>query len=369
MNASHDIIFRSQGASPPLLRYDLEHIIEHAEEVLRELRHARIFITGGTGFFGRWLLEGLLHARERLRLSMTAVILTRNPDSFRESVPHLAAHPMFTLLEGDIRHFPFPSGEFSHILHAGSTAPPNQLDELFSVLIEGTRRVLGFARQARCRRLLFVSSGAVYGEQPSRGRILESNHIAPDPMQPLSAYGEAKRVAELLCAAACRDTPLETVIARCFSFICPLLPLDGSYAAGNFIRDALNKTPVRIQGDGHPTRSYLYMADLVVWLLTLLANGQSCHPYNVGSDDSISIGALATLVRDTLNPGTPVEIQGEPVSTSRRYYVPDITRAQRELGLDIHIPLDEAIQRTASWLKLLRPQPSHFCANDHAGDH
>ena len=72
---------------------------------------------------------------------------------------------------------------------------------------------------------------------------------------------------------------LEAKIARCFSFIGPYLPLDGRFAASDFILDALTKNIITVKGDGKAVRSYLYMADLAQWLWVILFKGISCRPY------------------------------------------------------------------------------------------
>ncbi len=72
---------------------DLDHVLDHTRDLWDELRGERVFITGGTGFFGCWLLESLLWAQDRLGLGVEAVVLTRNPDAFRARAPHLAGIP------------------------------------------------------------------------------------------------------------------------------------------------------------------------------------------------------------------------------------------------------------------------------------
>jgi dTDP-glucose 4,6-dehydratase len=338
--------------APPIPRADLEHILLHTEPLWRELAGARLFITGGTGFFGHWLLETLAYARQRLNLSLHATLLTRAPQVFAQSMPHLAADAMFDWCVGDVRRFAFPVGEFSHLAHMGGTSSSRNPGEMLDVILEGSRHILRFAAACRCRRFLLISSGAVYGAQPPEcPRLSEDFPCAPDPMRPDSAYGEGKRVAELLSTLAAKEHGFAAIIARCFAFLGPHLPLDAHYAAGNFLRDALNGGPVRVKSDGRPLRSYLYMADLMVWLLTLLVRGESCRPYNVGSDEALSLAALAECIRDTLAPGVPVRIEGAMSRGSAPRYIPDIDRAKRELGLGVVIRLPEAIKRTADWLR------------------
>jgi dTDP-glucose 4,6-dehydratase len=137
-------------------------------------------------------------------------------------------------------------------------------------------------------------------------------------------------------------------IVRCFAFSGPHLPLDLNYAIGNFVRDALAGGPIRIGGDGTPRRSYLYAADLAIWLWTILMRGESCRLYNVGSGDDLSIMELARRVVAIISPGLAVEIARKPTPGGLvARYVPAVSRAGTELGLVARILLDESIRRMA----------------------
>lgn len=337
---------------------DLSQVLEKIRKDWEQLRGACLFITGGTGFFGRWLLGSLCYANNHLNLGVRAVVLTRNPDDFRARAPYFATDPAIELWEGDVRWFEFPKGYFTHIIHGAtdtSQAGARNPLELIETIVSGTRRVLEFARFSRVRRLLYLSSGAVYGAQPPELATISEDHLgACDPLDPRSAYGEAKRLAEHLCILYGQEIGLESVFARGFAFVGPFLPLDTHFAIGNFIRDALYGDTIRIQGDGTPQRSYLYTADLAIWLWIMLIKGCAGRAYNLGSNHSVNITDLAELVASELAPGKPVTIATMPAESGFcNRYIPSIDRARRELDLDIWTELTEAIRRTGDWYRLI----------------
>jgi nucleoside-diphosphate-sugar epimerase len=348
------------------LASDLDHILDHTRDLWNNLRGERLFITGGTGFFGGWLLESFLWVNNRLRLGATATILTRSPENFRKKKPRLAVNENITLVPGDIRAFAFPSGKFSHIIHAAADTNAKLNTEnpqlMLDTIVDGTRRTLDFAQACDASRFLLTSSGAVYGKQPpGLTHIPEEYPGAPEPLDSKSAYGQGKRMAEHLCALTSLESKnlalstnperqtakLQIKVARCFAFVGPYLPLDEHYAIGNFIRDGLSGGPIIIQGDGSAHRSYLYTADLAIWLWTILFKGQSLRPYNVGSNESLSIAEIGDRVANQFSAKILVEVHGtldaqKPVER----YVPDIHRAENELGLTVLTSLDTSILRT-----------------------
>lgn len=343
---------RMTKVRPPLPEADLHHILEYSDTLWRDLSGARLFITGGTGFFGIWLLEALAAANAHLSIGIDIIVLSRSPERAIARHPHLAQ--TCTWHRGDVRDFTFPSGQFSHIIHAATSTDArfnaSAPDEALETIVVGTRRVLDFARQSGATEMLLTSSGAVYGPQPPHlPRMPEDYAGAPDVTRPDSVYAEGKRIAELQLAIAAERSGLNAKIARCFSFVGPLLPLDWHYAIGNFMRDVLAGQDILIRGDGRPQRSYLYAADLTIWLLTILLRGSNMRPYNVGSEEACCIEELAQRVaRISGSPGK-IHILSEAGTGPAPRYVPDTRRARQELGLEQAIPLGDAIARTLEW--------------------
>lgn len=320
-----------------------------------------VLLTGGTGFFGRALLRYWMEQFSIGINSSKITLLSRNPAAFVQQFPEFSDLPWLHFAKGDICDpETLPHGiAFTHILHAAADStfgPQLSLLQRFEQIVQGTRNVLDLAVQCKAERFLLTSSGAVYGVQPPHLIGLpEDWHGMPDPLNPANAYGVAKRAAEHLCVLYEQKFGLKTVIARCFAFVGADLPLTVHFAIGNFIRDALWRNVITVDGDGSPLRSYLDQRDLAHWLTTLLHHGRSGEAYNVGSDQVISIANLAYLVRDTLAPSKPVEILGQlRLQGGRNLYTPCIRKATEIMGLRVCISLQDAIHDAAQVAARLR---------------
>jgi UDP-glucuronate decarboxylase len=311
-----------------------------------------IFMTGGTGFFGTSLLYSLLQVKSTRVININITILTRNILSFKKKHPVLYQSDFIHCIQGNVVDFDFPSQRFSKIMHLATTSANetfNDEDQLrkYKMLTNGTERVMQFAKKCGATKVFFTSSGVAYGDLPE-GKVKESYIGAPITTDPLTALGQGKRSAEFIISYYANKYNIDYVIARCFSFVGPGLPLDIHYAIGNFIRDALTKEEILVSGDGSQMRSYLDIRDLVVWLLVLTTEFNDSKVYNVGSDCEISIKNLAYLVRDVIAPDKMVKIQNKTENNtgnfSRNWYVPNVENVKREFNLNTWTPLRESIE-------------------------
>jgi len=337
------------------LAEDLDHILSHTEKIWKEFRNQHIFITGGTGFFGCWLLESFAWANDKLGLNASVLVLTRNIEGFRKKAPHLAANPAIHFHVGHVENFEFPVGHFSHVVHASNEAMNYVKDRncqlMTNQMTDAAKHVLDFARLCGAKRFLFTSSGTVYGPQPPDMIRIPEDYMGSRNTQDFRfAHGEGKYRAETLCGKYSAQYNMEAKIARCFSFLGPYMPLDEHYAIGNFIRDGIRGGPIRVEGDGTPVRSYLYASDLVIWLLTILAQGKSCEPYNVGSEVENDMRTVAMTVAKCFEPAREVRVAIEPTKGRPvERYVPSTEKSRRELGLRPYVGISEGIRKTVSW--------------------
>ena len=333
---------------------------------------SRLLITGGTGFIGSWLLQVVQRANDRLGSRIELLVLTRNPERAKQNAPSVFNRRDTRLIAGDVCSFVTPVGAIDMCIHAAAeVGNPHQAEQplrVFDTIVQGTRRMLDLAQTAGARRFLLASSGAIYGPQPSDlERIPESYGGAPDSLNTANAYGNGKRAAEwLTCASVTQprqtgsselspEATFTPTIARIFAVLGPGLPLNGTFAAGNFIRDALAGHPIQINGDGTPLRSYLYTADLCAWLLRILSAGAAGQAYNVGSEHALSIASLAQRVAQAAGPTVPIHRETPPAAATNRppaRYVPDTFKARQTLQLAEHTPLDTALRKTILWTRL-----------------
>lgn len=307
-------------------------------------------MTGGTGFVGRSLLDYFEEAAAQHGGRFEVVVLSRQPDAFVRRFPIYDGQPWLRFVTGDLNTLP-KEGRYSDLIHAA--ADTHRADDRiawFGQLVDGTRKTLEFAAHTGVERTLFVSSGAVYGNRQSDALPVEGDaDHAPALGNTTTVYGQGKRAAEHLCALFNEQHGIGCVIARCFAILSPHMPLDGPYAAGNFIRDALSDTCPSIDIAGNPDtlRSYIDGRDMAHWLSVLLTSGVAGEAYNVGSNEAVSIAALADMICSALSVDKPVRIDPAGATRPRSVYVPAIRKAI-DLGLRIETGLDEAIRRAAA---------------------
>ena len=321
------------------------------------MRGRKVFVTGGTGFVGRCLLDYFLESADTHGPDFEVTVLSRRPAEFMSLHPGYAGRRWLRFQEGSLEHLPVPTpGAFTDVLHAAadthsSAEPLAWLDQL----VQGTRRVLDFAVACGAERLLLVSSGAAYGPLPGGLDVFrEDAALAPLTTDARSVYGQGKRLAEHLCALYGQQFGLSCVIARCFALLSEHMPLDGPYAAGNFLRDALAHRDLEVLGDGSTVRTYLHGRDAAHWLVSMLRHGEPGEIYNVGSDVPVSILELAQAVAAQASPPLGIRVLKTAASGRRATYLPSIEKAGR-LGLRVETPLHEAIVTT---LRALEGAPS-----------
>ncbi len=328
------------------------------------LGNAHILLTGGTGFFGSWILISFAALR-KLGLPIELTVLSRDPSKFLSANPGFNDVPGLAFRKGDVMDATIPFS-ITHVLHfatAGAKPRYGESDqEIRTRVVEGTRHMVAEAKRVGASRLLLASSGTVYGKAPNSVADTEAarysdraNEASLPSDARLSVFGAAKREAEELCRHAATARELETVIARGFTFSGPLFPTDGPYAISNFMSSILSERPLQVRSP-EAVRTFLDGRDLAVVLWKLLAQGKTGEAYNVGSDESVTMTELAELMRAVawkvglripeIRLMTPTYSGG---ARQADVYRPLISRLAVELGWRPTISLRESLRAQAQW--------------------
>lgn len=299
-----------------------------------------LLITGGTGFVGKCLLGEIKDRNEKMNVVTTS----------RRTCPSNA----ISHVRWDVTSTEPPALSPDTIIHAATPASAalNASDpsRMFWIIVEGMRQLIKFAES--CERpptIVFLSSGAVYGEMPDDLVKFPENFVGSvSPLDPKSAYANGKRAAEFLLTEAAARGVCKSVVTRLFAFSGENLPLDRHFAIGNFVRDAATRKEIVVRGDGSAIRSYLDGSDMARWILAAAKNGNSEFAYHIGSDEPISIGDLAEVVavRAEKFLGFKPRIRYEALKLSTdgvNRYVPETSETERSLSVNQLVSLEESI--------------------------
>jgi dTDP-glucose 4,6-dehydratase len=337
---------------------DANIVISALGESINHLSGKSLLLTGASGFFGIALLDALVVFNSiNVTNPCKITALSRSRDRIYKIAPHLINDKNINFVSSDVRQYVFPKERFDFIIHAASPVDPvvlslNRLD-CGDIIITGTRKILEESTKNKPEKILFVSSGAVYGAQSPDVKLIDEN-LSGGPVlnNPASIYAEAKRYAETLCCIFAEEHNLKISIARPFTFVGPYQDINSGFAVSQFIKAVLKRESIIIQGDGTALRSYCYSADLVIGLLKILLNDQKGGIYNIGSDKEISIFGLALEIIKII--GVECNIEVKKVADPKRKparYIPDISLIRSELSFDLKFNLNESLRRTINWMQ------------------
>jgi nucleoside-diphosphate-sugar epimerase len=317
------------------------------------LRNRNIFITGGTGFIGKWMIGALLTANDSLDLGCKVALLSRNPRNFKLQNYWIAGHPAVELIGGDVRSLSSGNCRFDYVIHGATDVAKHATARgIRDVCTRGTKTALEFAKAVSAEKFLLISSGAVYGKQPPNVEAIREDALKVRRPRLTTAYALGKQESESISLDYGALNDISIQVARCFSFIGPWMATNSHFAAGNFIRDAVNGNEIIIRGDGTPIRTYLYGADLACWLWEIVLKGSSGSIYNVGGSEQVTIHALAELVRSVVNKGAMITRKQDFNSHAvPERYVPDVSLVKSNLSLVESVSTSESIRRTANWFR------------------
>ena len=305
----------------------------------------RAVVSGAAGFIGSHVCDRLL-GRGYSVLGVDNFV-TGSPSN----LAHLEHESRFRAVEHDVSEHLNVEGPVDLVLHLASPASPIDFPTMPIKIVKvgtlGTHNLLGLARAKRARFLL-ASTSEVYGD-PLIHPQPESYWGNVNPIGPRGCYDEAKRCAEAFTMAYHRAHRLDTRIVRIFNTYGPRMRLDDGRVIPNYFTQALRGEPLTVYGDGSQTRSLCYVDDLVSGVLAVL-DGPDPMPFNIGTQDEITMLELARLIKRLAN--SPSELVFRPLpEDDPRQRRPDTTRARTILGWQPRTTMEDGLRRTLEYFR------------------
>jgi len=306
----------------------------------------KVLVTGGAGFIGSHLVEALANARERV------VVFDNFTTGSRGNLAAVSAR--VDVVEGDVRDLDSlcrvmeGAGVVFH-LAAVSAVAPSVKDPLTTnaVNVTGTLNVLTAARDAGVRRVVFASSAAVYGSDPS---LPKTETDSPDPLSP---YAATKLAGEVYCRVFAKLYGVEAVSLRLFNVYGPRQnpASEDSGVVTRFLARLAGGQPPIIDGDGEQSRDLVYVGDVVgAFLRSREAPGAGGEVFNIGSGHSTTINELAETLAGVAAPGRVLRPIHHPARTGDvRHSCADISKARQILGYAPAVKLADGLARTHTW--------------------
>jgi len=309
----------------------------------------RALITGGAGFIGSHLADRLLERGDQV------VLLDDLSTGRLANIEHLNGRADAEFVLGSILNADLVDHVVSRVdtvFHLAAAVGVNLIVEkpLESMMtnIRGTETVVEKAHKYG-KRILVMSTSEIYGKNTSDSLSEDDDRILGSPLKSRWSYSEAKAIDEILAYTYWREKGLETVIIRLFNTVGPRQTGSYGMVVPRFVGQALRNQTVTIFGDGTQTRCFCHVSDVVGGLVSL-----SEHPdafgkvFNLGGSEEISIGDLAKRIVELVGSGSELEFipyddAYEEGFEDMARRVPDTTRANRLVGFEPSVGLDDII--------------------------
>ena len=291
-----------------------------------KLKNKMIMIAGAAGLIGSFLVDLLMRANEIFDANITILALGRSRERLSKRFEEIKTDKLI-YIQQDVTEGIDLNYLADFIIHAASNAYPASFntDPVGTIMsnILGTKRLLDYGLSHKTQRLLFVSSGEVYGQGDLAIDSFEESYSGYlDPVQPRSCYPASKRTAETLCTSYTKQFGLDTVIVRPCHTYGPNVTSSDNRANVQFVNNVLRGEDIVMNSTGTQMRSYCYISDCASAILTVLLNGKSCEAYNiVNSGCRVTIADFARTVAKVAgknlifeNPDTIALAEQTPIS-------------------------------------------------------
>jgi nucleoside-diphosphate-sugar epimerase len=282
-----------------VLQEDLAAISQADYIPWNQLQGKSVLVTGGTGLIGSTVIKSLCYANTAKKLQLKIFALVRNLEKAARMLGN--ENEVLHFLQGSVEKLPEINEPVDYIIHGASpTASLFFVEhpvETIRIAVQGTSSLLNLAKEKAVKSFVYLSSMEVYGAPQADTLIPESQGCTLDSMVVRSCYPIAKRLCENLCASYAQEYDVSAKVIRLAQTFGSGVLKDDQRVFAEFARDAMEGKDIVLQTSGTSKREYLYTADAVTAILTVLLKGQDGEAYNAGNPETYcSIAEMAQLV-------------------------------------------------------------------------
>jgi len=342
-----------------LYKEDLRYIGE-LELPWEKMQNKAMLISGATGLIGSLLID-VIQYKNQAGLNCTIYALGRNLVKAKERFSYCWEKTNFHFIKHDIN---MPLGKsrlnkVDYVLHMASNTHPlaYATDPIGTIQtnVMGTFHMLEFAVAHNATRVAFVSSNEIYGENRGDTEKFSEEYCGYIDCNTMRAgYPESKRCGEALCQAFISQKNLDVVIPRLTRSYGPTLLMSDTKALSQFIKKGIAHEDIVLKSDGTQYYSYIYAADAVAGLLTVLLCGEKGEAYNISDETSdIMLKDLAAIVADVCNTKVVFEIPDivEAAGYSKATKARLANEKLKKLGYHAQFDIRKGIERTIAMMK------------------
>lgn len=329
---------------------EVKEIIADLGEISEDVSGKTVLVTGGAGFLGSSLCDVLTE------LNANVICLDNLASGLESNVSALLHKDNFTFIKHDITQPIFFDEDLDVVLHLASRASPFEFQrypiQILKANTLGIWVALGIAKSHKAR-LLYTSTSEIYGNATEIPTSEEYTGNV-NPIGARSCYDEAKRCGESFVMAYRLEHGIDARIARLFNTYGPRMRADDVYGrvVPRFIEQALKNAPITVFGDGSQTRSFCYVTDQIGGLLRFtFLEGLDGKTVNMGSDEEITIVALAETIKRLTNSASTITYEALPKDDPLKRR-PDIRKARDFLNWEPKVGLEKGLERTIQWFRV-----------------
>lgn len=340
------------------IQNNLAEALDEGLGQLAPLKNKSVYISGGSGFVGKWLIEAINYLNQHHNFNVHVTALSRTIRQQGHLHPQVFNKKHIDLIETDIKGLTTINRDVSYVVHLA--ASPDNRDhssdpvKVMNDIFVGTNKALDAStRLDKLTNFLHFSSGLVNGPMPfALDQLQEGNYLGLNCATTNTVYAEAKRSAETLAQGYRSLYKLPLTVLRPFAFIGPYQSIERPWAINNFIRDSLNAQPIRILGDEQTVRSYMYPSEMAYWSLLALANPQSGSVFNLGSSDGKNLRTIAQIVEKNFNNKNGIVTTSLQNTGLLTKFVPSTEKFESMYKVKRKLTTEQAIERAVQWYKL-----------------